>query len=124
MEPRTLVVALTGSGPAREALAAEQIHLPDSAAVAVTVRLGELVDAGRVDPATATAALDIVVGFDFVWHPSRELLARVWELRGELTPDRAACVALAEHLDGTLVTDDDRIAGISDLTCEVRVLEP
>ena len=54
-----------------------------------------------------------------------ELLAgRAWELRHNLSIYDAGYVALAERLDGTLVTLDERIAGAPGLRCSVATLPP
>ncbi len=43
-------------------------------------------------------------------YPHTPLVARIWELRGNLTAYDAAYVALAEVLDAPLVTTDGRLA--------------
>jgi predicted nucleic acid-binding protein len=43
-------------------------------------------------------------------YPHTQLLERIWELRGNLTPSDAAYVALAEALDAPLVTTDKALA--------------
>ena len=52
-------------------------------------------------------------------HP---LLARVWELRENLSAYDAIYVALAEELACPLLTADARIGRASGVTCEVTVL--
>ncbi|GAB2445700.1 PIN domain-containing protein [Nocardioides hungaricus] len=50
------------------------------------------------------------------------LLPRMWELRENITPYDAAYVALAERLDGTLVTADRRLASASGPRCPIDVV--
>jgi predicted nucleic acid-binding protein len=50
--------------------------------------------------------------------PHLPLLARVWELRDNLS----SYVALAEALDTVLVTADGRIERASGINCEIAVL--
>jgi len=49
-------------------------------------------------------------------HPDAALLSRAWQLRDACTTYDALYVALAEALDATLVTRDERLArGAADL---------
>ena len=49
--------------------------------------------------------------------PLAPLLQRVWELRDNITPYDAAYVALAERLDGPLITADGKLATASGARC-------
>ncbi len=49
------------------------------------------------------------------------LLARCWELRGNLTTYDAAYVALAEALDTTLLTGDRRLARAPGPACIIEL---
>jgi predicted nucleic acid-binding protein len=51
--------------------------------------------------------------------PLAPLLDRMWELRNNVTPYDAAYVALAERLDGQLVTCDSKLAHASGIRCAV-----
>lgn len=50
------------------------------------------------------------------------LLARIWELRDNLTAYDAAYVALAEALDALLLTADGPLERAPGVRCEVEVL--
>jgi predicted nucleic acid-binding protein len=50
------------------------------------------------------------------------LLARCWELRTDVTGYDAANVALAEALDGTLLTADERLSRAPGIRCRVEVV--
>jgi hypothetical protein len=52
----------------------------------------------------------------------RQLVARCWELRNNLTIYAASYVALAEALDVALLTGDERLAGATGSRCNVEVL--
>lgn len=62
-------------------------------------------------------ALQHLAGFAIRRMPLAPLLQRVWELRDNLTADDAAYVALAERLDGQLITCDAKLAGASGTRC-------
>lgn len=53
--------------------------------------------------------------------PYELLAARAWELRHDLSSYDASYVALAELIDATLVTLDERIAGAPGLRCTIRM---
>ena len=53
---------------------------------------------------------------------NRSLLERAWELRENVRPWDALYVALAEALDGTLLTLDARLARASGVGCRVDVV--
>ena len=52
----------------------------------------------------------------------RSLLERAWELRENVRPWDALYIALAEALDGTLLTLDARLARTSGVGCRVDVV--
>lgn len=54
--------------------------------------------------------------------PLAPLLGRMWELRDSITSYDAAYVALAERLDGVLITCDARLAGSSGSHCAFDVI--
>lgn len=64
--------------------------------------------AGEVDDERAEEALADLIDFDLRRHPHVDLLPRAWELRDDLTAYDAMYIALAEALDGPLVTRDRR----------------
>jgi len=51
------------------------------------------------------------------------LMGRMWELRDTIAPYDAAYVALAERLDGPLITGDDRLARSSGPYCAFDLIE-
>lgn len=82
-------------------------HLVDIEVAHVIRRLTAL---GVVDHARGRAALQELSTLPLKRYPHADLLARIWELRANLTAYDAAYVALAEALDAPLVTRDRRLA--------------
>lgn len=101
-----------GARVAGRALAPNQLlyapHLLDVEVVQALRRLTGLqeITVGRAAEALADYSALLI---DRLSH--RELLPRVWELRGSLTAYDAVYVALAEGLDATLLTCDGKLAG-------------
>ncbi len=78
--------------------------------------------AANLPDAVATEWLAAFLEMPLRRHSARELLPRIWALRGSLTAYDAAYVALAEALDAPLVTADARIAGAAGHRARVEVL--
>ena len=95
-------------------------ELLDVEVVSVIRRLASI---GHVTPVRADqATLDLAaLPVDRASH--RRLIARCWELRDNLTPYDATYVALAEALDATLVTGDERLARAAGPACSFEVLQ-
>lgn len=72
--------------------------------------------------AVVPQALRHLAGFPVRRMPLAPLLQRVWELRDNLTPYDAAYVALAERLDGPLLTCDGKLAGAAGPRCSVELV--
>jgi predicted nucleic acid-binding protein len=62
-------------------------------------------------------ALKHLAGIPIRRMPIAPLLDRMWQLRDNITPYDAAYVALAEQLDGILITCDAKLAGASGSRC-------
>ena len=76
--------------------------------VASVLRRAEL--SGAISPATASSALRSLASAPLRRVQIRPLLHEAWAQRGQLTMYDALYVALAVHLDATLVTRDRRLA--------------
>ncbi len=70
----------------------------------------------------APTALGHLADFPIRRMPLAPLLERMWELRDNITPYDAAYVALAERLDGHLVTCDARLAAASGPRCRFDLI--
>lgn len=86
------------------------IHVPHLVDVEVASALRRLARDGSIDADEAEAALDDLRALDLQRHSHEPLLDRVWALRENLTAYDAIYIALAEALDGTLITFDAKLA--------------
>ena len=82
-------------------------HLIDLEVIQVLRRFSA---ARQIRPEHGPAALTRFSEFPIRRYPHGILLGRIWDLRHNLTAYDAAYVALAEALDVTLVTRDQRLA--------------
>lgn len=77
---------------------------------------------GQITAERAAEALGDFADMRIERHPHEPLLARVWELRHNLTAYDAAYVALAEALGAVLITRDARLASAPGHTAAVEVV--
>ena len=78
---------------------------------------------GRLDRTAASQAVDDLRDWPAERFGHRMLLARAWELRDRVRTWDGLYVALAEALDGTLLTLDERLALVEGLDCRIEVLQ-
>ncbi|MBA3991181.1 MAG: type II toxin-antitoxin system VapC family toxin [Propionibacteriales bacterium] len=107
---------------ARELLGSQPLHAPYLVDIEVVSALRGLVRGGSAEPAAALAALARFAELSVIRHEHEPLLARIWELRDDVTAYDAAYVALAELLDVPLLTGDAGLARAADDHCEVRLI--
>ena len=93
-------------------------HLIDAEVLAVIQVQHRL---GRLDPTAAAQAVDDLRAWPGERWSHRPLLERAWELQSNLRGYDALYVALAEALDGTLVTLDRRLARAPGPRCAIAV---
>ena len=118
-----LLGTATGAGIAsRIADPAIGLHVPHLVDVVVTRALRRLVRLRAISSAAAAAALKDLSQLDLQRHSHEPLLARVWQLRDNLTAYAAAYVSLAEVLDATLITCDSRLAKIRGTRARVELI--
>jgi predicted nucleic acid-binding protein len=79
--------------------------------------------AKRLDERRSAQALTDLAALPLRRVPHLPLLARVWELRDNLSAYDASYVALAEALDTVLLTADGRMKRASGINCEIAVLD-
>ena len=77
---------------------------------------------GRLDTTAASQAVEDLRDWPGQRFGHRLLLERAWELRGNVRSWDAMYVALAEALQATLITGDERLARVQSLRCPVEVL--
>lgn len=114
--------ALLHTGPARTALATEQVHVPHLADVEVAHALRRMARSEVIAEEAAHRALTTWSELGLVRHSVQPLLARVWELRDNVTAYDASYAALAEALGCALLTADARLARAGVLRCPVTVV--
>jgi predicted nucleic acid-binding protein len=77
---------------------------------------------GEINGDRGRAALDDLSDLPMQRYPYDFLLARVWDLRNNMTAYDAVYVALAEALDAVLLTRDHLLAGAAGHHSRVRLL--
>jgi predicted nucleic acid-binding protein len=77
---------------------------------------------GRLDETAARQAMEDLRDWPAERFGHRMLLARAWELRDRVRTWDALYVALAEALDATLITLDERLGRVAGLDCQVEVV--
>jgi predicted nucleic acid-binding protein len=87
-----------------------RLHIPDFAIIEATSALRGLVHGSRISAATGDQAILDLVAFPARRWPAARLARRVWELRDNVSAYDAVYVALAEALQATLLTADERLA--------------
>jgi predicted nucleic acid-binding protein len=117
VDASSILPYLFGTGsPDERAAFLGQAHAPDLVDVEVTHALRGLLRAGQIVRDEAETARTDLDAAQVRRHPGRYLLPRAWELRDVCSTYDALYVALAEALDATLVTRDERLArGVSHL---------
>lgn len=89
------------------ALGVHAPHLVDVETVSVLRRFAR---EGIIKDDEAAVAIEDLLALDLQRHSHEGLIERCWALRKNVTAYDAAYIALAEALDATLVTCDDRLA--------------
>ena len=122
LDASAAVLALLNDGDARRALGNEAVAIPHLADSEVTRALRAQVLRGRIGADDAGAALGRWMRLGLRRYGVVGLIARLWELRDNLTAYDATYVALAEVLACELVTADARLAQAPGPTCAITVV--
>ena len=122
LDASAAVLALLNDGAARRSLAAETVAIPHLADSEVAHALRAQALHGRVGADDARKALARWARLGLRRFAAVGLLARIWELRDNLTAYDASYVALAEALACELVTADARLAQAPGPTCAITVV--
>ena len=101
---------------------AETLHAPHLLDVEVAQVLRRYAAAGEASVERCRQALADLADLPVTRYRHTVLLPRVWELRHSLTAYDATYVALAEALDATLVTGDQRLAQAPNHQARVELL--
>jgi predicted nucleic acid-binding protein len=116
------VNALLKAGPARQAVASEQVHVPHLIDPEVANGLRRMAQRGEVTERDAWTALAAWRRLGVVRYPVFTMFERMWQLRANVSAYDAAYVALAEALGCALLTSDGRLGRVPGITCPVTVL--
>lgn len=114
--------ALLTAGPARRALATEQLHVPHLIDAEIANGLRRRVAARLLGPDAGWQALDAWRRLGMTRYPMFSVLGRLWQLRDNLSAYDASYVALAELLDCALLTADGRLGRAPGIRCPVTVV--
>ncbi len=111
--------------PARRALRSVSgpLWAPHLVDAEVGHSLRRAVGAGLLAEPLALAALEDLAAMPLERAAHRELLARAWELRANVSFYDGLYIALAEALDSALVTFDARLAGVPGLRTQIAIPE-
>lgn len=102
---------------------AEGLHVPHLVDIEVVQALRRYVREGELNTEEAEVALDDFLALDLQRHAHEPLLERVWELRKNLTAYDAVYVALAEVVDGVLLTCDGPLSRAPGMARRVVLVE-
>ena len=122
LDASAAVLALLNDGDARRALATETVVVPHLADSEIAHALRAQVLRGGIDAGDARRALARWARLGVGRFAVVAFLARIWELRDNLTAYDASYVALAEALACELVTADARLAQAPGPTCAITVV--
>lgn len=88
----------------------ETLHAPHLVEVEVAHAVRRLVFNGEAEEARGRNALEELASAPLRLYPHTQLLPRIWQLRSNVSAYDATYIALAEALDATLLTRDERLA--------------
>ena len=124
VDASAVVAALTDAGPAgtwvAAAIADRALAAPDLMPTETVSVFRRLERTSRLSTAEAALAHTDLLALPVDLWPYSVLGRRAWELRGSVTTYDATYVALAELLDVSLVTLDQRLATAASKTAEVE----
>ena len=100
----------------------DQLAAPGLIDVEVVSALRRLVRTEVVGVDRAQNAIDDLPFSPVIRAPHVRLVARVWELRDNLSAYDASYVALAEAMNCPLLTADRKLASAPGIRCEVELL--
>ena len=100
----------------------DDLHAPAHLDVEVLSALRRLAQRGTLTEGRARGAVDDLADLPLARYDVTPLLRRSWELREQVSAYDAPYVALAEALDATLLTRDERLARTSGHTARVEAV--
>jgi predicted nucleic acid-binding protein len=106
----------------RDRLRGATVFGPDLLRVEVASVLRRYASTGQLTSEQADAAISDLLAFPVKVFPTSPLLSRVWQLRFNLSAYDSCYVALAEAVDGVLLTADHRLARAPGPRCPIEAL--
>ena len=115
LDASALVELLLGTAAGRRiakriADPSQTLHVPQLAEIEILHVLRRYVALRELSLADAETAMADLQALDLERHDHQPLLGRIWDLRNNFSAYDAAYVALAEALDGVLLTCDRKLA--------------
>jgi len=104
-----LLVGAESAAAIRVRLLSGQLHAPAHFDAEVLSALGRLNRAGHLPAAVVSVLLPRVENARISRHPVSRLLGGAWDRRDELSLADALYVELAERLDASIISTDDRL---------------
>lgn len=98
------------------------LYAPHLVDIEVTQAIRRHVLAGAISAERGRLALQHLAELDLERYPHTPLLPRIWALRENLTAYDATYVALAEVLEATLLTSDQRLAAAPGNLADVELI--
>jgi len=126
VDASVIAPAVADGGPdgdvCRARIQGQSLAAPDLLRVeAVSVIRRQLAN-GALTATRATNAIDDLLYLPIAVYPTAALLRRAWELRDNATAYDACYVALAEALDCSLATADQRLANAPGARCQFDIV--
>ncbi|MDE0193314.1 MAG: type II toxin-antitoxin system VapC family toxin [Gammaproteobacteria bacterium] len=100
----------------------EAVSVPHLIDLEIAQALRRYVSRGALSVERGSLALDHWRDFDVDRYPHEPFLARIWELRANVSAYDAVYVALAETLSTVLVTGDRRLAGAPGVKARIELV--
>ncbi len=116
------LVAGAPATPLAAHLRGNELHVPEVCDLEVVSALRRAVLKGRASAQAISLLLLDYVDLPIERHRHLPLIGRCWELRDNFTIADAAYVALAERIEGSLLTTDRRLAHAARAHTSVSVL--
>ena len=100
----------------------DDLHAPSHLDVEVLSALRRLAQRGTLTQGRARGAVDDLADLPVARYDVTPLLRRSWQLREQVSAYDAPYIALAEALDATLLTRDERLARTAGHTARVEAV--
>jgi predicted nucleic acid-binding protein len=119
-----LLLGTEGAAAVRHRISSPDVtlHAPHLLDLEIAQVLRRYCSNDGLKPQRALEALEDLRALDVHRYPHEPMLARIWELRANLTAYDAAYVALAETLGASLLTFDARLAAAPRHAARVELL--